>query len=287
MAMAFAEFCADTGRDIPLQVFATDVNGVGIEKARAGIYSKNIAQDVSPERLRRFFSEIDGSYRVRKSIRDSCIFARHNVLNEPPFSRIDLVTCRNLLIYLDNDVQHRVLPILHYALRSPGYLWLGTSETIGSYRDLFEVEDAKQKIYVKKPGISRIAVGGYTDGHHLSSNAAARLSSNAAARPAQLREQLPIAIDPSKEAERILLAKYAPPSVLIDANMDILQFRGDTGLYLAPAPGRASLNLLKMLREGLMVAVRGAVLKAKREEVPARESNLRVKVERWLSGSRH
>src|SRR5262249_38181198 len=108
VAMAFSEFAADAGREIPFQVFATDLTGVSIEKARAGIYSKSIAEDVSPERWRLFFSEVDGSYGVRKSIRDGCIFARHNVLSEPPFSRMDLITCRNLLIYLDTEVQQRV-----------------------------------------------------------------------------------------------------------------------------------------------------------------------------------
>jgi two-component system CheB/CheR fusion protein len=269
IAIAFSEFCTDAARQIPLQIFATDLNGTSIEKARAGIYAKNIAHDVSPERLRRFFSEVDGSYSVRKSIRDMCVFARHNVLSEPPFSRMDLITCRNLLIYLDGEVQQRVVPILHYALQPSGFLWLGTSETIGSYRDLFEVEDVKHKVYAKKPGMSRVVLGGFSRGHSLTFVAGAK--------PAPPREQLPTGIDSLKEAERILLAKYAPPSILINGDMDILQFRGDTGLYLTPAPGRASLNLLKMLREGLMVAVRGAVQKAKRKEVPVREPNLRVK----------
>jgi two-component system CheB/CheR fusion protein len=270
IAMAFSEFATNVGRDIPVQIFATDVNGVSVEKARAGVYSKHLVQDISSERLRRFFAEVDGSYRVRKSIRDACIFARHNVLSEPPFSRMDLIACRNLLIYLDGDVQQRVVPILHYALQPSGFLWLGTSETIGSYRDLFEVEDAKYKVYRKKPGHTRFSAGTFSP---------TQVYSDATLQAARPREQLPstTGLDPAKEAERILVTKYAPPSVLINNEMEILQFRGETGYYLAPAPGRASLNLLKMLREGLMVAVRGAVQKAKREEIPVREANLRVK----------
>src|SRR5262249_50873690 len=132
--------------------------GQGLEKARAGIYSKTITQDVSADRLRRFFVDRDGHYQITKSIRDSCVFARHNVLSEPPFSRIDLISFRNLLIYLEPSLQGRVLAILHYSLAPNGFLWLGSSESIGTYRDLFDVDDVKQKIYMKKPGGGRVAV---------------------------------------------------------------------------------------------------------------------------------
>ncbi|HEV8458110.1 MAG TPA: chemotaxis protein CheB, partial [Methylomirabilota bacterium] len=267
IAIAFAEFAEASGRQIPLQLFATDLNGAGIEKARAGIYSKTVTQDVSPERLRRFFVEMDGSYRITKSIRDACVFARHNVLSEPPFSRIDLISCRNVLIYLDPSLQQRVLAILHYALQPKGFLWLGGSETIGAYRDLFEIEDAKQKIYVKKLGATRVTV----DLLPTLRGAEPR----AASQPG--REVGGPGTDVQREADRLLLARYAPASVLINTDLEIVQFRGETGLYLAPAPGKASFNLLKMLREGLLVGVRGAVHKARRSEAPAREEDLRVK----------
>jgi two-component system CheB/CheR fusion protein len=143
LAMAYTEYLEAEGKRVPMQIFATDLNGAGIDKARAGIYSKGVAQDMSPERLRRFFLEVDGSYRISKPIRDMCTFARQNVLSDPPFSRIDLITCRNLLIYLEPVLQQKLIPMLHYSLRSPGYLWLGASETIGSYRDLFEPLDAE------------------------------------------------------------------------------------------------------------------------------------------------
>jgi two-component system CheB/CheR fusion protein len=156
IAIAYAEFAEMTRAQVPLQIFATDLNGSAVEKARAGIYSKAIAHDVSPERLRRFFFESDGTYRISKAIRDTAVFARHNILTEPPFSRIDLVSCRNLLIYLEGGLQQKAMGMMHYALKPNGVLWLGNSETIGSYRDLFEVEDAKFKMYVKKPGPARI-----------------------------------------------------------------------------------------------------------------------------------
>ena len=269
IAMAYTEYCEASGRRVPLQVFATDVNSVSIDKARAGIYAKAITQEVSPERLRRFFAEVDGSYRISKSIRDLCVFARHNALSDPPFSRIDLIACRNLLIYLEPALQQRIIPLLHYALRPDGYLWLGGSETIGTYRDLFDLVEAKSKIYVRKaskrmPQLAvPLSVGRW--------GAAPSLQ----ARAPSPREGGPP--DPLREADRTLLTRYAPPGVVVNEELDVLQFRGDTGPYLTPAPGRATLNLLKMLREGLLVAVRGALHRARREKGLVREEGLRVR----------
>ena len=268
LAMTFTEYIESTGKRTAMQVFATDLNGAGIEKARTGLYSKGIVQDVSPERLRRFFVEVDGSYRIAKPIRDMCVFARQNVLADPPFSRMDLVACRNLLIYLEPVLQKQLIPILHYALRSPGYLWLGGSETIGSYHDLFELRDARHKIYLRK-GAGRPALALGAD--------LPRGATNRQIPRAEVREGSTSRFDPEREADRVLLASYAPPGVLIDDALEIVQFRGDTGPFLAPSPGRASLSLLKMLREGLLVGVRGAVHRARREGVPVREEGLRVR----------
>jgi two-component system CheB/CheR fusion protein len=148
--MAFAEFAEEVGRSVPIQIFATDLNSASIEKARAAVYPKGAVSDLSDERLRRFFVALNGTYRVAKPIRDACIFARHNVLEDPPFSRVDLVSCRNMLIYLDGELQDKVIPILHYALTPGGYLWLGASETIGSYRESFEPLNTRYKVYRKK-----------------------------------------------------------------------------------------------------------------------------------------
>lgn len=268
LAIAYTEFAEAAGNSVPrLQVFATDLSAVGIEKARAGIYSKDIAQDVSPERLRRFFADVDGSYRIIKTIRDACVFSRHNLTADPPFSRIDLISCRNLLIYLEPALQQKVMPTLHYALKPAGFLWLGNSETIGSQRNLFEAEDLKHKIFIKKPGSS----AGH--GHFpLQQGGEPRpLSISSTARAGD------VPMDLHREADRILSTRFAPPGVLVSADLEILQYRGDTGMYLAPAPGKASLNLLKMLREGLLVPVRAAVLKAGKDASPIREEGLRVK----------
>lgn len=268
IAIAFVEFAEASRIQIPLQLFATDLNGAGIEKARAGVYPRDLAQDVSSDRLRRFFSEVDGGYRISKAVRDTTVFARHNVLTEPPFSRIDLIACRNLLIYLEPALQQRAMGMIHYALKPHGVLWLGTSETIGSYRDLFDAEDGKYKFYVKKPGPSRLTP------RPLASDALA------ARRPEPPpREAAPVGQDVHREADRILLARYTPASVLVNAELEILQFRGDTGPYLTPAPGKASLNLFKMLRDGLLVGVRGALHRARREEAPVREEGLRVRTD--------
>jgi two-component system CheB/CheR fusion protein len=266
LAIAFTEAAEAAGTSVSLQIFATDLNAAGIETARAGIYPKDIAQDVSPERLRRFFTNSDSQYRIAKSIRDACVFSRHNVLADPPFSRIDMISCRNLLIYLEPVLQRRIMPTLHYALNPSGFLWLGGAEAIGGYRDLFEAEDAKHKIYVKKPSSSH-RHGPFPLQH--------RGSPRAPFTPIAVRSTG--ATELHSEADRILLTKFAPPGVLVSAELEILQYRGDTGPYLAPTPGRASLNLLKMLREGLLVAVRAAVLRARKENLPVREESLQVK----------
>jgi len=209
IAITFAERAEAMGSQLPVQIFASDLNEAGIEKARAGMYTTNIKHDVSPERLRRFFAEVDGSYRIVKAIRDMCVFARHNVLTDPPFSQIDLISCRNLLIYLEPALQHKVVPLLHYALKPSGFLVLGSSETIGSYRDLFEVEDARHKIYAKKRGTHRVTLG-----------QAAGLQ-QARAEVGHTPDRSPQAVvgaDVQEEADRILLAKYAPPGVLVNAD---------------------------------------------------------------------
>jgi len=267
IAIAFTEFLEASRLQIPLQIFATDLNGAGVEKARAGVYPKTIAHNLPPERLRRFFFEADGTYRISKAIRDTTVFARHNVLSEPPFSRIDLISCRNLLIYLEPSLQEKAMGMMQYALKPHGVLWLGSSETIGPYRDLFEVEDGRHKMYVKKPGPGRAALRAFS-GDPMATRRAA---------DAHPREVGIVGQDVHREADRLLLAKYTPASVLVNADMEILQFRGDTGLYLTPAPGKASLNLLKMLRDGLLVGVRAALHRAKREEAAAREDGLSVR----------
>ncbi|HET8713956.1 MAG TPA: chemotaxis protein CheB [Gemmatimonadales bacterium] len=267
LGIMFSEFMEREGRVWPVQIFATDLNGTAIERARAGLYPKSIAERVSPERLRRYFYEVDGKYRVAKAIRDMCIFAKHNIAGDPPFSRMDLISCRNLLIYLEPVLQQHLMPILHYALKPTGFLWLGASETTGPFRELFEAEDIRHRFYTKKPALSRVPIP------VTLTRAPSERRSPSEPIPGQGRR----GEDVQREADRILLARYTPPGVLVTDELEILQFRGDTGAYLAPASGRASLSLMKMLREGLLLPVRGALARAKREGEVVRKEGIRVK----------
>jgi two-component system, chemotaxis family, CheB/CheR fusion protein len=263
IAISFAEFTEDGAKQIPVQIFATDLNERAIEKARAGLYSKEIKKDVSPERLRRFFTEAEGGYLVNKPIRDMVVFARQNVFADAPFSRLDLISCRNLLIYLEPLLQKKVFPILHYALKPAGILWLGSSETVGSASDLFAPEDKWHRFYSKKPATARV-------------NFKSVIGNNAHESASIGQQTLRTEHDAQKEADRILLTRYSPASVLINADLEILQFRGSTGTYLEPPSGKASFNLLKMAREGLMLPLRSASQKAKKDNVSVKREGLRV-----------
>jgi two-component system CheB/CheR fusion protein len=266
IAIAFAEYSDSIGSKVPLQLFATDVNAASIDIARGGLYGNEIADDMSPERLSRFFTQVDGHYRIRKEIRDSCIFSVHNVAVDPPFSRVDLLCCRNLLIYLEPPLQKRILPLLHYALKPGGFLWLGGSETVGAQRHLFDTVDAKYRIFSPRTPGGRGAM------FPTRPAAGNRLSLAALGVPDERGSmELP------KEADRILAARFGPAAVLVTRDLDILQFRGYTEPFLTQAQGKATLNLLKMLREGLLVGVRSAVLKAISTNASVREPDLRVK----------
>jgi two-component system, chemotaxis family, CheB/CheR fusion protein len=271
LAMIVVELLSDRGNPVPVQIYGTDLNESAIERARLGFYAKSVVHDVSPERLRRFFHEADGGYRISKAIRDMCVFARQNVLSDPPFSRMDLVACRNVLIYIEQSLQRKLVPMLHYALKPNGFLFLGSSETIGSYGDLFEPEDAKHKIFSKKPVAARAEAAIIGAGR---STAQAYLER----RGERVHEAAgdPVA-EVHREADRLLLSRYAPAGVLVNGDLEVLQFRGDTGWYLAPAPGKASLNVLKMAREGLMVSLRAALHRARKEGAAVQEKRVRVR----------
>ncbi len=272
LAMTLTEFGQTIGRTVPVQIFATDLNAEGIERARAGIYPKTIVEEVAPERLRQFFVESGGNYRVAKSIREMCVFARHNGVTDPPFSRMDLISCRNLLIYFDQVLQQRIIPALHYALRQNGVLWLGSSETIGTYRDLFELEDPKHKIYAKRTVTGRPVPG-------LSLHA-----SRGAWRGPVVREPggppSPPPATGYREADRLLLNRYTPPCVLVNGDLEIVQFRGDTRPFIAPVPGRASLALLKMLQGQLQMPIHNAIARMdKNVPLPIRLDPVRVDID--------
>jgi two-component system CheB/CheR fusion protein len=271
LAMSLTEFFDDIPRAPKLQIFASDLNEALLAKARAGLYAKSVLQgDVSPERLRRFFVEEDGGYRVVKPLREAVVFARQNLLSDPPFSRMDLVSCRNLLIYLDAGLQKTVMPTFHYALKPKGCLFLGASETIGTFTNLFEQVDKKHKIYFKKPGPSpplhlQRAQKQVAAGKQLS-----------VSKSTEATEVVRVEPKAQREADRLTRNRYAPPSVLVNAEWHVLEFRGHTSPYLEPPTGQANFNVLKMAREGLMLPLRAALNKAKKENKVVRRENVRV-----------
>lgn len=258
LAMTFAEF-ADTLSWTPkLQLFATDLNNTLLGQARAGLYPLSAVSDVSPERLRRFFVREDGGYRIAKWLRDSVVCARQNLLDDPPFSRLDLVSCRNMLIYLDRRVQQKAIPTFHYALRPEGCLFLGASESIGTFTDLFEPLDKKLRIYSRKPGPSSVLTARLTPGKVVNDE---RMRTQPAAAPQGVHTELNV----QREADRLTRTRYAPPSVLIDPEWQVIEFRGDTSAYLAQPSGKASFDLLDMSRDGVRVPLKAILSKARKD----------------------
>ncbi|HKP29492.1 MAG TPA: chemotaxis protein CheB, partial [Gemmatimonadales bacterium] len=267
LAMALIEFCDVLPVRPPIQIFATDLSDQpALDKARAGVFPEGIELEVSPERLRRFFRGEDHIYRIDKGIRDLCVFARHNVTTDPPFSHLDLISCRNVLIYLTTPLQKRILPTFHYALNASGFLVLGTAETVGEHTDLFELKDRTHRIYAKKATAVRHPV--FFPALDFRSGA---LTGRRARPPG------PTTIDFQKEADRILLGRFAPPGVLIDEDFNILQFRGRTDRFLEVPPGEPTTNLLQMAREGLFLELRSALMEAKKGTEVVRRDGIRVR----------
>jgi len=254
-----------------LQIFATDLNEANLEIARLGLYPKSLTEGLSPERLRRFFVEEPGGYRLIKSIRERVVFARQNLIGDPPFSRMDFISCRNLMIYLEPGAQKRVLSTFHYALEPSGCLLLGASESIGGFADLFAPLDKKQKLFSRKaaPTPAFRAPARKEAGPLRSPGTTPRLSP-AAGNPPVVPAAFPVELSAEREADRLVVNRFAPPGVLISADLQVLQFRGATGAFLELAPGKPSFDLLKMARPGLMLPLRSAINRAKQENGPVR-----------------
>jgi two-component system CheB/CheR fusion protein len=266
LAITITEYQQENGLDLPVQIFATDLNENEVIKARTGQYPKSIAEDVSPERLRQFFVETDSGYQVVKRVREMCVFARQNALADPPFSRLDLVSCRNLLIYMQPVLQKRLIPLLHYSLRAGGFLWLGGSENISGFGELFDIVEPRQKIFRRKQGMPTLAAGFPIQ---------FRWPANDFPRP-QDRSIERGAGNVQHEADRLALAKYSPPSVVLNASFEVQQFRGDINPYLALPHGRPTTNILKMAREGLLVSLRNGLEQARSQLKPVRLEKVRI-----------
>jgi two-component system, chemotaxis family, CheB/CheR fusion protein len=271
VAIAVLEALGRRSSGIRVQIFGTDLSEQIIAKARAGIYSEGIAKDVSAARLRRFFTRTSsGTYQINRTVRDMCTFARQNVWEDAPFSRIDLITCRNVLIYLGPQLQKKCIPIFHYSLNPDGYLMLGTSESVGGFADLFALVDKKYKIYAKKVTALRPVLDFGPTG--------------LPAVPAELAQTAPVSSgrergsELQKRVDGLILARYSPDSVVIDETLQVLQFRGATSRYLEHAPGAASLNLLQMVRPPLVVDLRTAIHRAVKEDATMRRDNIVLKL---------
>lgn len=231
-----------------VQVFATDIDSQAISKARSGVYPASIVDDVSPERLIRYFTaESDGSlYRIRKNIREMVIFSIQNVIKDPPFSKLDLISCRNLMIYMSGDLQKKLIPLFHYALNPKGLLFLGTSETVGEFHSLFVTLDSKSKLYQRRESTQ---VSGRTGLTHILPLLTAKDSLRLpAAEKSAVMEKIPL----RELTERELLKQVGAVAVLVNNRGDILYLHGRTGLYLEPPLGEVGvINILTMAREGL------------------------------------
>ena len=262
-------------RRFDVQVFGTDLDSHAIEVARAGVYPAGITADVSKERLQRYFTPSANAYHIRKEIRETLVFAPQNVIKDPPFTKLDLVVCRNLMIYLDAELQRRLLPIFHYALRPGGLLFLGPSESLGGFGDVFETIDSKWKIFRRKETA--------TLAHPLLESptgpAETRLAGVSPPAPAaDVKRPQTVA-----HVERLLVSRFAPTSLVVDERGTIVYIHGRTGAYLEPSEGQPRHNILEMARHGLARPLAAAMRQAAAEKSEVQRENIRVKTDSELT----
>ena len=265
IAICLMEFLEEAEVSLPFEIFATDISETAIEKARAGTYTEAALAHVSPQRLARFFTRTERGHQIAKIIRDVCVFARHNVAQDPPFSKLDLISCCNVLIYLGAVLQRKVLSILHYALKPTGFLVLGPSESIGTLSESFHQVEKTHKIYRMRPAAGKPAPP-LSEGRRAEGRV-------------DLRERIAegrAGLDVQREADRLVLAEHGPPGAIIDDDMNIVQVRGHTAPYLELSPGEPTHNLLKMAREGLIAGLGKAIRAARQTNAVAKEDGFRI-----------
>ncbi|GAB3939703.1 hypothetical protein GCM10028805_00510 [Spirosoma harenae] len=286
IAMLLLEVLSERSLTRTIQLFATDLSESAVAKARLGSYTRGEVMDVSPRRLQRFFTKVDDHYRVNKSVRDLCVFAPHNLLKDPPFSRLDMISCRNLLIYLDITLQRKAIVTFHYALNPNGYLLLGKSETVGTSAQMFSQLEKNYKVFARRNDIdSRATFTLAPRQFDADGNTNRPVSIPKTLSP--IGGEIGIRNSPTgpvsgsdldKLVDNLLLTQYVPASVVVSQDMEILQFRGSTGLFLEPAPGKASLNLIKMARPALVFELRNAIHKAQKSGESVRKTGLEFKI---------
>ena len=263
LAMTIIEYLSTNGLEIPVQVFGTDAGDHSIEMARLATYPESIAAEISPERLRRFFVKVERGYQVSKRVRDTCIFARQNLCNDPPFSHIDILSCRNVMIYFNQILQRQVMVTFHYALESGGYMLLGMSEGLRDYADIFHTVDRKHKIY--------LTTGAAMPHGYDVPRSYALSETNGMGRSVTVQPESHIwpELELQRAADRIVLARFGPPGLIVDERFNVLQSRGQISPFVELAPGSVNWNLLRILREGIAGETRTAVQRAIRENIPA------------------
>jgi two-component system, chemotaxis family, CheB/CheR fusion protein len=263
LAIALLEFLGDRASTTPVQIYGTEISEQAIEKARSGTYGESSLHDVSPLRLRRFFTKADQGYMVNKTIREMCVFARQDLTKDPPFSRMDLISCRNVLIYLGPALQKRIVASFHYGLLDTGFLLLGKSESLSAYADQFTLAERKARIYAKR------ANGGTAPDF---SSLTQKTDMVTRAIPEE-----PPAYDVLKEADRLVWQRYSHAGLVLNDDLEILDFRGETSDYVAPASGKASLHVLRMVREELKMELRSVVHKARKQNAPVRSTGIQMR----------
>ena len=256
LAVIITEAMEKIKKYLNVQIFATDIDEAAIEKARKGIFPDSIVADISKARLEQFFTKDDGVFRVKKQIRDMVVFSLQSIIRDPPFSRLDLVSCRNLLIYLDQPLQKKIIPLFHYTLNPQGVLFLGNSESIGEFRDLFQPLNAKWKIFQRGESF-REGIIDYPKKTTYASEDIVEPNDPI---------WMPVTTDIQAVTEKAILSQYAPTGVLIDDKYEILHFVGRTEKFLVPPAGKPSFNMLKMAREDLKFKLTAALHKAVREK---------------------
>ncbi len=271
LAILLAERLEALKQGVRVQVFATDIDGQAIATARAGLYPAGITADIAPERLARYFTAEPGGsgFRIHKAIRDLLVFSEQDVIKDPPFSKLDLISCRNLLIYMGGELQKKLIPLFHYALKPGGFLFLGTSETVGEFSDLFAAVDRKQKLYQRREPIASAP-------RLPRERILPPMTPPATAPPLASRLRIPLSL--RELAEQALLQLAVPAAALVNGQGDILYLHGRTGQFLEPAPGEAGVsNILKMAREGLRRELARTLRKAAETKKTVRQPGLRVK----------
>jgi two-component system CheB/CheR fusion protein len=273
IAISLHEFLTENNlKEMRVQIFASDISEKCIAKARTAIYSPQDVQQISESRINSYFTKRDGNYHINKVIRDMCVFAVHNFIKDPPFAKIDLVSCRNVLIYFDAYLQNKVLTSFHYSLKEKGYLFLGKSETAANVQNLFEQFGKSEKIYSRK-----FTPGRYVPEFYKSAGINNRGKIVLNEKKSELKT------DFKKIATDILFTKYTPASVIINEHQEIVHFHGDTSLFLQPSPGKPNFNILKMAREGISFELRDALLKAAKSKEAVSKANIAVKNQPYLA----